>query len=135
MFRVLWTLLSLASAFPILGIAIGSAAWSGVNFVVAVYLFLSIGGFVGLLAGLCVAFSPNRPFAWVTSISAAAITAVSAIFAYGFVFDRAREVPWNNPIFIGGFHTPILSLYGIALVCCSIEALLYFPGAKRIKAK
>lgn len=130
----LWTLLSLASAYFILGDVLGGAAWNGVNFVVGVYILFSVGGFLGLLAGFGAAFSEKRLFAWVTCLSAAAVAVLSAIFAYGFLFHRTQGVPLNSPLIVGRFHVPIILLYSISLVCCSIEALLYFPKAKKLIA-
>jgi hypothetical protein len=106
---------------------LGGAAWNGVNFAVGLYLFLSIGGFLGLFVGLFAAFSSKKPLAWITCASAAAIAVVSAILACGFLFDRVRGVPLNGSIQVGSFPSPIIFLYGLALICCSIEAFIYFP--------
>lgn len=131
--RALWTLVTLASSFPILGIVLGGAAWNGVNFVVGFYLFISIGGFVGLFAGFGAAFSHKRLLAWITCVSAVAIGILSAFFACSFVLTRESDVPLNSPLLIGGFQIPILSLYAAAVICCSIEALLYFPKPKKLR--
>jgi len=132
MHRVSWTLLSLASSYPIFGLAVGTAVWGCVNFVAGLYLFLSVGGIVGLLVGFFAAFSHKRLLCWVTCVSAGAIASLSAVFAYGFFVERASGVPLNNPVHYWGIHAPIILFCGAAFVFCSIEALIYFPGTQRL---
>jgi hypothetical protein len=129
---VLWTLLSLASAFFIFADALGTAAWCGVNFAGGLYLVLSAGGFLGLFTGFFSAFSRRRVIAWITCSSSLAIATLSAIFALGFILGRTAGVPLSDPIFMGRFSAPILSLYGVAFVCCSVEAALYFPKTRKL---
>ena len=119
-----WTILALASAFPILADCLGTAAWNGVNLAVAFYLVLSIGGFLGLLAGFIAAFSHKRLFAWITCASAVGIVALSIVFASGFLCCRTPGVPLTDPMYFGRLHLPILALDGAAGVVCSVEALL-----------
>ena len=96
------TLLALVSSFPIWCLVVGGAAWNGVNLVVIVYLLLSTGGLLGLLAGFPAAFIAKRVLAWVTVISATSIALVAAIFAWGFWVSRDRGVPFNSPFFFRG---------------------------------
>ena len=131
--RVLCTLLAAISSFPVLAFTVGSAAWNGVNFVVCLYLIASVAGTVGLVAGFCSAFSQRRLLEWITCVSALAIVALSAIYAAGFIFGRTPGVPLSDPIYFGRFHAPILLLYGVAFLCCLIEALLYFPHDKKLQ--
>ncbi len=132
MLRGLWTLLSLPSAFLVLGDVLGGAAWNGVNFVVVLYIVLSAGGFVGLILGFWAACSRTKILLWITSVSALAIAGLSALFAISFIFYRTPGIPLSHPVFIGPLHVPILLIYGAAFVFCSIEALLYLPKPGRL---
>jgi hypothetical protein len=132
MLKAFWTLFSLVSAFFVLGFVLGDAAWNGVNFVLGLYLVLSVGGFLGLFAGFCSAFSRKRVFAWIACVSSLTIACLSAILALGFIFGRTPGVPLSNPISYGPVQVPLLLLYGVALVCCSIEAALYYPSAQKL---
>ena len=134
MLLVSWTILSIACSFPILAMVLGAAAWGGVNIALGIYLFLATGGIVGLLAGFFAAFSRKVLFAWVTCASAIAVAGLSAIFAGAFLFDRDGSVPLNDPISFGSVHAPILVFYSLALVCSCVEALLYFPKARKMQA-
>jgi hypothetical protein len=87
--------------------------------------FLSIGGFLGLLAGFIAAFSHNRLFAWITCISALAIVALSIVFASAFLCCRTRGVPLTDPMYFGRLHVSNIALYGAAFIVCSVEALLF----------
>jgi hypothetical protein len=120
-----WTFLALAAAFPILADCVGTAAWNGVNVAVALYLLLSIGGFLGLIAGFIAAFSRNRLFAWITCISALAFVALSIVFATGFLCCRTPGVPLTDPMYFGRLHIPVIALDGAAFIVCSVEALLF----------
>jgi hypothetical protein len=120
-----WTLLSLTSALPILAVCLGSAAWNGVNFAVALYLLLSIAGVTGLFAGFFAATSRNKLLAWITCASASAIVALSFVFAYSFLCCRTAGVPLSDPLYFGRLHVPLIVLYGAAFLFCSIEALLF----------
>ena len=73
MLRVPWTLFSLASAFFILVDNLSYAGWNGVNFVLGLYLVLSLGGFLGMFAGFVSAFSRKTVFAWITVASSVVI--------------------------------------------------------------
>lgn len=132
--RVLWTFLAVASSFPVWADTVGSAAWNGVNWIVCLYLIASTGGFIGLLAGFWSAFSSRSFPKWVTCFAALAVVVVSAIYAAGFIFTRTAGVPLSEPIYFGSFHPPILVLYAAAILCCLVEALLYFPGGRRLEA-
>jgi hypothetical protein len=114
---------------------LGSAAWNGVNFVVCLYLVASVGGTIGLLAGFRSAFSQSKVLEWITCVSALGVTALSAIYAAGFIFSRSDGVPLNSSIYFGRFQAPILLLYGIAILCCLVETLLYFPRGKKLEAR
>jgi len=127
---VLWTLLSLVFAWLILADCLGTAAWCGVNFAVGAYLFWAVGGFLGLFAGLRAIFSSKKVYTWITCISALAIACLSAIFGCGFIFGRDPAVPFTDPLYFGPFHAPIIALYGAAFICCSVEALIYYPKTK-----
>jgi hypothetical protein len=131
--RSFWTLVSLASSVLILGMVVGLAAWSGINFAVGLYLFFSFGGTIGLFAGFLAAFSTKRLVSWITCVSALAVAGVSGFLGLGFLFYRPPGVPLNSPIFIGGLSVPLLLVYCVALVCCIIEAFLYFP--RKIKTQ
>jgi len=128
----LWTLLSIASSLLILGDVLGDAAWNGVNFALGVYLLLSVGGALGLLAGLRAAFCPKGLFASIAFISAILIAALSLFFGLSFIISRAPGVPIGDPIYIAGFRTPVVSLYGAAFLFCSVEALLFFPRHRNL---
>ncbi len=125
--RLLWTVISLAAGFPVVGCVLGAAAWGGINKVVVVYLVVSIVGFFRISVGVFAVFFERRVLAWITCWSGLAIATMSLILAYGFLFRRAREVPLSDPLYIGGFHAPTLVFYGTAFVCCAVEALLYWP--------
>jgi len=135
-FYSLWTLLSLGSSLPVLGMIVGSAAWNGVNLAVGLYLFLSLAGVAGLFVGFFAAFSHKMVLAWVTCAGAITLAGLSVILGYGFIFYRVRTrgVPWSDPLYIGGLHAPLIVLYGVTLVCCSAEALLYFRIASKPRA-
>jgi hypothetical protein len=132
--RVLWTLLAVVSSYPVLGVTIGSAAWNGINFAVCLYLIASAVAPFGLLSGLCSAFSQRRLLEWITCGGALVIVVLSAIYAAGFIFGRTPVVPLSDPMYFGRFDAPILLLYGFAFLCCLIEALLYFPGNRKLEA-
>jgi ABC-type branched-subunit amino acid transport system permease subunit len=104
---------------------VGGAAWNGINFAVAIYLMMSIGGVLGLLAAFPAAFRHNKTYAWITSVSASSIAIVALIFACGFMRSRSRGLQNDSPLYIGGIHAPVIVFYGAAFLCCSIEALLY----------
>jgi hypothetical protein len=131
--RVLWTLLAVVSSFPVLVVTIGSA-WNGVNLVVCLYLIASAVGTIGLVAGLCSAFSQWRLLGWITCVGALAIVALSAIYAAEFIFGRTPGAPLGDPMYFDGFHAPVLLLYVVAFLCCLVEALLYFPGNRELEA-
>jgi len=116
--------ISFLSALPILAFIMGAAAWNGVNFVVILYMFLSIGGSLGLLSGTVTAFSPRPVFAWITGISALAIFSLSLLFLLSFLFTRDPAVPLNDPMGIGPFQLPTIALYGFALIFCSMVIFL-----------
>lgn len=80
---------------------LGSAAWNGVNFAMALYLFFSIAGFIGLFAGFCAAISRKAVISWLASMSALAILFLSVIFAFGFIFDRSPGVPFGKAFHAG----------------------------------
>jgi hypothetical protein len=130
--RVLWTLLSLGSAFFVLGLVLGDAAWNGVNFALGLYLVLSVGGLLGILGGFFSVFSHRRVYEWITCAGSATIAGLSAIFAFGFIFSRARGTPLNGPIIIGGVQVPLLLFYGWACLCCAIEAALFYPRVRKL---
>jgi|SRR5271165_6228404 len=132
--QVLWTLLAVVSSLPVLAETAGSAAFNGVNFIVCLYLVAAAAGAIGLVAGFVSAFSQRRLLEWITCISALAIVALSAIYAAGFIFGRTAGVPLSDPMYFGRFHVPILVLYGVAFLCCLIEALLYFPHDRKQQA-
>jgi hypothetical protein len=134
-FQASWTLLSVASAYPIWALTVGSAAWNGVNFAVCVYLIASTGGILGLLAGFWSAFSPRRVPSWTTSASAAAIACLSLVYTAGFIFARDPGVPWNDPFYLGIIHAPLIAFYAAGFVCCSLEALIYFPRIRKPKSR
>ena len=96
------------------------------------YLIASVGGSIGLLAGFCSAFSHSKVFKWITCVAALAVVSVTAIYAEGFIFGRAAEVPLSDPMYFGSFHAPILLLYAAAILCCLVEALLYFPAERKL---
>jgi hypothetical protein len=125
MLSKVWTLLSFTSALPILAVCLGSAAWNGVNFAVALYLLLAVAGVTGLLVGFLAATSRNRLLAWITCASASAIVALSIVFAYSFLCCRTPGTPLNDPLYFGRLHVPLIVLYGAAFLFCSIEALLF----------
>jgi hypothetical protein len=134
MLRMAWTFLAVMSSLPVWGETLGSAAWNGMNWIVCLYLIVSTGGSVGLLAGFCSAFSPRRIFKWITFVAALAVLSLSAIYAFGFIFRRTPGIPLGDPmyftIFVGTFHAPILLLYAVAIFSCLVEALLYVPGPR-----
>jgi hypothetical protein len=122
----LWTLISMVSAWPVLAFCVGDAAWNGINLAVGLCLFLSVGGFLGLLAGFCAAVSSRGLYAWITCISALAVACLSIFLGCEFIFGRDPAVPFNRPVYFGAFHAPIIVLYGVAFVCCSVEAVLFY---------
>ncbi len=124
---LLCTLLSFASSLHILADVLGDAAWNGLNFALSMYLFLSAAGTLGLLLGVFTVFSRKTIFAWITCISAATVAGLSILFGLSFIFGRDTEVPLNSPVYYGHLVIPILALYGIVAVCCSAEAILFFP--------
>jgi len=133
--RALWTFLAIVSSFPILANTLGSAAWNGVNFVVCLYILASVGGTVGMLAGFCSAFSQRTVLKWITFMGALVLVTLGAIYAAGFIFSRSDGVPLDSPVYFGSIRAPILLLYAIAILCCLVEALLYFPGRRRLEAR
>jgi len=131
---IFWTILSIGSALLIVGDVFGDAAWNGVNIALGIYLFLSIAGLLGLFAGFWATFSPTRPSALITCISALVITGLSLFFGCSFIVSRDRGVPFSAPIYFDGFHVPIIALYGIAFFSCFMEAVLFFPKARKPQA-
>jgi hypothetical protein len=133
--RCLWALFALASSYPVLAAVFGVAVWGGVNFFVGLYLFISIAGVIGLLAGLYAAFSPRSFFAWAACAGALSFVVLSAILAAGFIFGRDPSLPLDSgATYFGRFHAPDLVLYAIAIVFCGVEFLLYFPTAIKREA-
>lgn len=56
----IWTILAVISALPMLAMVVGGAAWNGINVAVAVYLLMSVGGVLGLLAGFPATFGAKK---------------------------------------------------------------------------
>src|ERR1700722_15536438 len=108
----LWTLFSMISAWPVLTFCVGDAAWNGINLALGLCLFLSVGGFLGLLAGFCAALSSRKLYAWITCVSTLAIACLGIFLGCGFIFDRDPAVPFTSPAYFGAFHAPIIVLYG-----------------------
>jgi hypothetical protein len=81
--RVSWTLLSIASAFPIWGFAVVSAAVNGDTVTTRLYSFASTVSFLGLFAGFWSAFSQKKTSSWITCGSAAAMIGLVLIYAVG----------------------------------------------------
>lgn len=124
---LLWTFVTLLSAFFILADVLGTAAWAPrMNLALALYLLFAITGFFGLFAGFRAPFSTKPVYAWTTFLGAAAIACLSVIFACDFIWGRNKDVPLSDgPIYFGHFRAPLLALYGAALFCCSVEALVH----------
>jgi membrane associated rhomboid family serine protease len=97
------------------------------------FLFLSVGSVAGIFAGIFAAFSRKKPLAWITYVSASAMAVLSAILACDLLFDHSRRNPLSKELFIGSFHSPVIFLYGVAFICCSIEALIYLHKAQSIQ--
>jgi hypothetical protein len=133
-FQVAWTLLALVGGLIVLAITTGTAAWNGVNLAVALYLFLSFAGSIGLLVGTLTAFSKKAIFAWMTGLSAFAITCLTFVFLFGFLFGRLPEVPLGEKIEILGLHAPLLVFYCFSLVTCSIALLLSSLKLRQLNA-
>lgn len=131
-FRLLWTVVSLATALPIVGTVLGDAAWNGVNAIMITYLVVSVGSFLGLFLGMFAALFQRKLLTWITCISGLAIAVMSVMLSYGFVFRRAHEVPLTDSLYVAGLHAPTLVFYGAAFICSSIEALLYRPLTRRM---
>ena len=130
-FYVLWTLVTLFSAWFVLADTLGTTAWGGVNLALSLYLFVSVAGFLGLFVGFCSAFSQKRLLAWITFISAIGVGTLSVLYSLGFLFGRTSGVPLSDPLYRGSFHAPIIVLDGTATFCCLVEALLYLPKTKK----
>jgi len=129
---LLWTLVAFASSLPILAIALGTAAWNGVNFAVGLYLFLSAAGSLCVLAGVFAAFFQGSIFPRIACISASVIAGLSAFFGLWFIFGRGYGVPLDEPFFFAGSaRVPLLVIYSFAFFCSAVEVLLYLPETKR----
>ena len=123
--RVIWTFISLGSACLILAFTLGSAAWNGVNFIVALYLIGSGVGVVGIPFGFWASFSGRRFPAMITIVGATCIAVLSVVYSGGFIFERAPGVLLSSSIGIGKIHLPLPAFYGIAFCCCPAEILLF----------
>src|ERR1700733_6849262 len=107
-FQAMWRVLTLVAASIILGLTLGSAAWNGVNFVMAMYLLFSLSAFVGLVVAL-IMWSSNKPlFVWISGLSALVVALGASIFSLGFLHGRDTSVPLNDPIEIFGINGPLL---------------------------
>jgi hypothetical protein len=132
---VAWTILAIGTSIPVLADTVGSAAFNGINWAMWFFLIASVGGSIGLFSGFYSAFSRRRVPKWITCVAALAVVSVSAIYSAGFIFGRTAGVPLSDPMYFGSFHLPILLLYAAAILCCVVEALLYCPGDRELKAK
>ncbi len=132
LFQIVWTLLSLASAFLIWALTVASAAWNGVNLAVGLYLITSSAGTLGLLAGLCTGSSRARLFDWMNCFSATAMALLSTIYLAGFIFDRDPGVPIGDVIYVNGVPSPLIVIYAAAIIFCSVQALL---SARRLRER
>ena len=126
--KKIWTIVAIVSAVPILGDVLGTAAWNGVNFVMAAYLFVSSAGLLALIASLYSPWSHSAVFRWITWSGAVGIACLGLVFSAGFAFGRDPEVPWNSSMGIGPVEIPLLALYGFAVASCGIQAVLQFPN-------
>jgi hypothetical protein len=115
--------LAFMSSVPILMETLGSAAWNGVNFAMAVYLFLAVLGFLGLLISLVATSSGKSVFLWIAASSAIVVGGLSLVYLGGFLFSRTPGVPLMDPLIIAGVPIPIIAYYGFALVCCLVVAV------------
>ena len=84
-----WTLLSLVSALPILGMTLGNAAWNGVNFWVGLYLVVSCLGILGLILGFYGAFSNKPVVLMTTALGSWCIAILSVVYAGFFSLQGA----------------------------------------------
>ncbi len=132
-FQAAWTLLALAGGLIILFFSLASAAWNGVNFVMAIYLILPFAGSLGLFTVLIMSTSKKLSIVWIAGLSALAITCVALIFLLGFVFGRDRSLPLNNSVEMFGIHAPLLVFYGFSMFSCSIQFLLSLFKHRQLK--
>lgn len=126
-FAVAWTLVSAISAIYILLDNLSYAAWNGINFVMALYLFTSVAAVIGLTAGFWSIFSCRRILARAVCVSGFAVMCLTALDICGFIFGRAPELPFSSPVYFAGFSVPVLATYVVPFVCCFIEALIFIP--------
>ncbi len=129
----MWTLVAIVSAIPILLYVLSYAAWNGVNFAMAVYLFVSSAGLLALAASFCSPCLQKTVFRWISWSGAVGIACLGLVFGAGFVFGRNPEVPWNSGPTIGPIEVPFLAVYGFAVVACAIQAVLQFPSRGQVR--
>lgn len=132
-FYAAWTAIAATSAVPIFFDTLGTAAWNGVNFAMAIYLFVSAAGLLAILAGFCAAFSGKALFHWVSFIGSVSIALLSLTFAASFILSRTPGVPLNDWYEIFGIKAPILAFYATAFGCCSVQALVQFSNGRTRK--
>jgi len=121
--QFVWILLALAGALIIMAVVLGDAAWNGVNFVMALYLLFSLGGFLGLVVALITSSSKRPLFVWMAGLSSLAITCEALSFALGFIYGRNPRVLLNEKVGMFGIRGPLLAFYGFSIVSCSVQVL------------
>ena len=126
--KTILTIVAIISAVPIWMEVVGTAAWNGVNFAMATYLFVSSAGLLALIASLYSPWSQSAIFRWITWSGAIGIACLGLVFSAGFAFWRDPQVPWNSRVGIGPIEIPALAVYGFAVASCAIQAVLQFPN-------
>jgi hypothetical protein len=111
----------------------GGAAFGGVNLAMSLYLVLGTVGSIGLLVGVFTVFAKNPLFAWATGLSSAFIALLSFIFLCGFLFNREKGVPLNDPLYIAHAPFPLIALYGFAFILCASTVWLSVMRVRQAK--
>jgi hypothetical protein len=121
LFQIIWTLLSVASAFLVCVFTV-AIAWNETDLVVWLYGIPSGVATIGLLAGLYPAPPRRKLFNWIACISAIAIALLSAIC--------------TAVLAVAGYSTtwPLVAIYVGAFLCCSVQAWLAIQRIRDQKA-
>src|SRR6202022_1297997 len=131
--QTVWMVLALMGGLFILGDSLGYAAWNGVNFVMILYLILSLAGSLGLVAALTKSTSKRPLSAWIGGLSALVIAGVALVFLWGFLFGRNSSVPLNESVEMFGIHGPLLAFYTFTICSSSIQILLSIFKYRQLK--
>jgi hypothetical protein len=103
--------------------AIGIVEWGGLDTTIALPLFLSIVGLLGLLIALVAVSSQNPFFGRLAGLSASAIGCVTLLFLIEFLFFRTAGQSLLEMVPVFGANVPLIVLYAFSLVASSAEVV------------